>query len=115
MRFCHLNDITNLFYRFVLNFLKLKLIIRNIFVKDKNKSPPSNYLTSDDWANQSGTIYWGDDPSTLTPTHDFSPYIGFLQLTNMTVGSGTWIVRYQNVMTTPCSPSAPWREEVYTF
>lgn len=72
-------------------------------------------LTSDDWANQSGTIYWGDDPSTLTPTHDFSPYIGFLQLTNMTVGSGTWIVRYQNVMTTPCSPSAPWREEVYTF
>ncbi|MBS1758122.1 MAG: hypothetical protein JSU03_12685 [Bacteroidetes bacterium] len=73
-------------------------------------------LTSNAWSSQSSNILWGRNPSTDSLIHDMSPYTGFLRLDSMTVGSGTWIVRYRNVTTpTDCSPESPWIEEVYTF
>lgn len=71
--------------------------------------------TSNAWSAQTSVPEWALDPNTNVPTHDLSPYTGVLKMPDMITGSGTWIVRYQNVMNTPCSPDALWKEEVYTF
>lgn len=58
--------------------------------------------TNDSWESQTSTIYPGSSSYITIDTYGSS--IGYL--TNMTSGTGTWLVRYRN--DNSCSPSAPW-------
>ena len=57
--------------------------------------------------------YWKTSSPGTVYTFSFGPF-GYYNLTQVTYGSGSWVFRYRNQMTSPAC-SGPWLYQYYTF
>ena len=71
-----------------------------------------NNSSSNEWVDQTSTVYRGIVAATGLPATTLNPYTDVLYLLNMTPNTGKWLVRYRNIYSTTCvsfgAPPQTW-------